>query len=118
MHASGISQIIVLEILQKWGEEGWRLQISKIYQEYLRRRDLLLKASETYLKGLAEWNIPSAGMFLWYKLLNVEDSNDLIKKEAVKEKILFVPGFFCYCFYLFLKNTFFFRKCILTHKRT
>lgn len=32
-------------------------------------------------------------MFLWIKLLNVIDSNELIKEKAVNEKVLMVPGF-------------------------
>ncbi len=32
------------------------------------------------------------GMFLWFRLLGVSDSTELIKKKAVEEKVLLVPG--------------------------
>lgn len=31
-------------------------------------------------------------MFVWFKIIGIEDTNDLIKKEAVNEKVLLVPG--------------------------
>jgi kynurenine/2-aminoadipate aminotransferase len=92
LHASGLSQTVIHAILEKWGESGLESQIDKISQEYKERRNILLKYAEKYLGGLATWNVPSAGMFLWIKLDRIEDSNDLVKNDAVKEKVLFVPG--------------------------
>ena len=43
------------------------------------------------LAGLAEVDMPKAGMFLWIKLLDVEDSRSL--RELFKqEKVVVVPG--------------------------
>ena len=53
---------------------------------------MFLKAADRHLKGLAEWSIPSAGMFVWMKLLGIEDSSDLIRNKAVEKKLLLVPG--------------------------
>lgn len=54
---------------------------------------------EKHLTGLAEWSIPEAGMFVWFKLLlppargsDEGDSEDLIVRRALKEKVLALPG--------------------------
>ena len=33
-----------------------------------------------------------AGMFLWIKFKNVDDTFDLIKEKALEKKVLLVPG--------------------------
>lgn len=44
---------------------------------------------------LAEWHVPSAGMFLWIKLKGVADTQQLIMKKAlekeVRTQLLFCP---------------------------
>ena len=37
--------------------------------------------------GLAEWNEPSAGMFLWIKLLGIDDTKELIEKKALAKEV-------------------------------
>ena len=57
-----------------------------------------MTAADKHLKStkdglpLAEYNAPSAGMFVWMKLRDIEDSSSLILKEAVSKKVLLVPG--------------------------
>lgn len=48
-------------MLKAWGKEGWDKQMQAVQKEYTRRRDVLVKAAEKHLKGLAEWSIPNAG---------------------------------------------------------
>ena len=42
--------------------------------------------------GLAEWSVPSGGMFLWIRLLNIKDTFTLISEKARAAEVLFVPG--------------------------
>ena len=37
--------------------------------------------------GLAEWSEPSAGMFLWIKLLGIDDTKELIEKKALAKEV-------------------------------
>lgn len=62
---------------------------------YAERRETFEGLAHKYLDGLARWVSPSAGMFLWMDLspAGVEDSADLIKKEALAKGVLAVPGF-------------------------
>ena len=43
------------------------------------------------IAGLAEWSIPTGGMFLWLKL-NVRDTKKMIEVKAREKNVLFVPG--------------------------
>ncbi|EGC33231.1 hypothetical protein DICPUDRAFT_80966 [Dictyostelium purpureum] len=45
-----------------------------------------------HLSGLVEYNISSAGMFVWIHLLGIRDSKSLIFEKAVEKKVIFVPG--------------------------
>lgn len=42
--------------------------------------------------GLVEYTVPSAGMFVWMKLVGVEDSTSLILEKGQAKKVLLVPG--------------------------
>lgn len=92
LHNSGVSQIILQKILEAWGEEGFNAHCQNVANFYCQRRDSLAAAADKYLKGLAEWHVPDCGMFLWFRLLGVDDSKTLIEEKAPKSNILMVPG--------------------------
>jgi len=37
--------------------------------------------------GLAEWNEPTAGMFMWLKLKGISDTKNLIEDKAQKKEV-------------------------------
>lgn len=92
LHNSGVSQVILQKILEKWGEEGLNEHCKQVADFYCQRRDVLLTAANKHLDGLAEWNSPEAGMFLWLKLRGITDTKALIEEKAAKANILLVPG--------------------------
>lgn len=93
MHSSGISQLIVHELLASWGYEGYLKYVEGVKAFYKGRRDNILRAAEKYLTGLGDWTTPQGGMFLWIKLRPVRDLRALITEECVKEKLLVAPGY-------------------------
>ncbi|OQR82886.1 hypothetical protein ACHHYP_15395 [Achlya hypogyna] len=92
LHSSGLSQAVVLALLQKWGEAGWNSHLDMVCDFYRGQRDVFLRALDKHLTGLASWNVPDSGMFVWIKLHGVEDSKALIEQKAVAAKVLLVPG--------------------------
>jgi kynurenine/2-aminoadipate aminotransferase len=110
MHTSGLSQYAVLTILRHWGVGDaagvgvidnkypvWEAHLSKINKFYAKQCDAFFAAAAKHLideegKPLAEYRRPTAGMFVWMKLLGVEDTTQLIMTEAVEKKVLLVPG--------------------------
>lgn len=95
LHTSGVAQAITLSLLNSLGEDGWAKHVAAVQAFYSQRRDVFIKACETHLSGLAEWHAPKAGMFVWMKLLGIEDSSVLVKTKCAEAKVLAVPGEAC-----------------------
>lgn len=95
LHNSGVSQALTAKLMTHWGAAGLDEQFRRVSLFYCRRRDAAMQAANTHLRGLAEWSAPSAGMFLWLKLLGVQDSMALIASKAVEAKVLLIPGQSC-----------------------
>jgi len=92
LHASGASQVLVSRLLDEWQAEGWNAHVRNVQLFYLKRRDMFNALALKHLKDLAQWTLPSAGMFFWFKPHGIDDSFSLIKEKAVAAKVLLVPG--------------------------
>jgi len=93
LHASGLSQIVALAVLRNLGPEGMEKHIQKVVDLYRARRDAFVGCCDKELRGLAEYQTPQAGMFLWLKLLRgITDTNSLVLEKGREAKVLFVPG--------------------------
>ncbi|KAJ3036715.1 hypothetical protein HDV00_002427 [Rhizophlyctis rosea] len=93
LHPSGLSQILVYSLLQKWKIEGFLSHADSVAKFYLTKRDVFLESATRHLSGLAKWTAPDAGMFFWIHLLRIADSSSLITQKAMAKKVLLVPGF-------------------------
>ncbi|KAH8647143.1 pyridoxal phosphate-dependent transferase [Xylariales sp. PMI_506] len=67
---SGLSQLAAFKLLDEhWGHRGYLSWLVHLRKEYTRRRDNAVEACNKYLpKGIASWQLPEAGMFLWVKI--------------------------------------------------
>jgi len=92
LHPSGLSQAIALALLRRWGTEGWDRHVESVCSFYRSQRDAFLNSAEKHLTGLVEWTKPDAGMFVWMSLNGVDDTQELIEKKAVENKVILVPG--------------------------
>ena len=92
LHASSLSQILVNELLLKWGDEGFDKHIDFVRDFYRKRRDAINEAAVKHLTGLCEWNVPQSGMFLWLKVNRVRDTWDMIMNKAFAKNVMLVPG--------------------------
>lgn len=92
LHVSGLSQACLIPILQEMGIEGFLKHADFVAGYYKNRMEVFRGFAEKHLTGLAEWTLPKAGMFFWFKLVGVDDSFSLIKEKALEEKVLLVPG--------------------------
>ncbi len=65
-HPSGISQIVLYQLLEEgWGHAGYLDWLIHLRLQYTRRRDNICHACERFLpRGIASWNPPAAGMFV------------------------------------------------------
>ncbi|XP_010707786.1 kynurenine/alpha-aminoadipate aminotransferase, mitochondrial isoform X2 [Meleagris gallopavo] len=92
MHTSTFTQMIISQLLQQWGEKGFLEHTDRVVEFYRTQRDAMLIAADKWLKGLAEWHPPAAGMFLWIKIKGVSDTQQLIMEKALQKEVLLVPG--------------------------
>ena len=98
LHGSGVSQALVSGLFDAWAEEypsavaGFEAHCAAVASFYETRRDVFLRAAETHLAGLADWTVPTAGMFVWLELLGVADTHALITQHCAAAKVLLVPG--------------------------
>jgi len=61
LHACGVSQALMVSILDSWGVEGFQNHVEGIRQFYKERRDICHRLATKHLSDLAEWTVPSAG---------------------------------------------------------
>uniref|UniRef100_A0A2D4MGM3 Kynurenine/alpha-aminoadipate aminotransferase, mitochondrial n=1 Tax=Micrurus spixii TaxID=129469 RepID=A0A2D4MGM3_9SAUR len=92
MHTSTFTQLMIAQLLQQWGMNGFLDHVDSVVDFYKQQRDVMLNAADKWLKGLADWHIPAAGMFLWIKIKGVPDTQELIVKKALEKQVLLVPG--------------------------
>lgn len=97
LHPCSFSQLMILQLLYQWGEEGFLAHAERVADFYKNQRDMILAAADKWLSGLAEWHAPKAGMFLWIKIKGISDTKQLIEQKAIEKKVLFIPG---NCFYI------------------
>lgn len=92
LHTSGVSQMMVSKLFTQWGEQGWNQHIQQVCIFYARRRDVFVGLLEKHLRGLVEYGVPTAGMFVYLRLKGVVDSKKLVETKALEAKVLMVPG--------------------------
>eukprot|EP01135_Chromosphaera_perkinsii_P010381 Nk52_evm53s2118 gene=Nk52_evmTU53s2118 len=110
IHPSGLSQMLILKLMQKWNvdkhyglfgseekasvlaKNHFKAHAQKVANLYKQRRDIFIKYCEQHLQGLATWSVPEAGMFVWFKVIGVNDTTQLIQSKAVEKKVLLLPG--------------------------
>ncbi|MEQ2258419.1 hypothetical protein XENORESO_019058, partial [Xenotaenia resolanae] len=86
MHTSTFTQLMVSQLLHSWGQEGFLQHIDRVIGFYRMQRDAMISSADKWLKDVAEWHAPSAGMFLWMKLKGIKDTQQLIMEKALEKE--------------------------------
>ncbi|XP_024946214.1 kynurenine/alpha-aminoadipate aminotransferase, mitochondrial [Cephus cinctus] len=92
LHTSSLSQVLLYKLFESWKQEQFEEHFQYIQQFYKKKRDIMLAAVEKHFTGLAEWNVPNGGMFVWIKILGVEDVFDLVMKKLIPNGVFALPG--------------------------
>ena len=89
LHSPSFNQRMVFEVLK----DGFLDQhVPTIRALYKSQRDVMLTALETHMAGTGvQWNKPAGGMFLWLKLPEGMNADDLLPL-AVDLNVAYVPG--------------------------
>ncbi len=94
LQPSSTTQVLALTLFRHWGYTGFIEHCAKAADFYRRKRDAFAAAAERHLQGRATWEVPTAGMFFWLKLLLPagKDSFELLSKKGIENRILAIPG--------------------------
>lgn len=89
--------MMVLELLEYWGNDGFLKHCQNVAEFYRSKRDMFEAAAKKHLDGVAEWTTPVAGMFLYINMQLTKDGTEgdsfaLIREKAVEKGVLAVPG--------------------------
>lgn len=63
-----------------------------IRREYGERRDCMLHALEKHFTGVAKWEKPTSGVFIWLRLPSGVHTTELLKIAVEQEHVAFIPG--------------------------
>jgi 2-aminoadipate transaminase len=88
LHTSTFNQMVAYEV----AKDGFLYEHAKLIRKvYKERRDVMLDTLSEYMPEGVSWTHPKGGLFLWVTLPDCLNSQDLFK-DAVAEKVAFVPG--------------------------
>jgi len=89
LHTPTFNQVIAYEV----GHGGFLdKHVETIRRVYCERRDVMLDALEEHMPAGVTWTHPQGGLFLWMTMPEGTDAVQIFK-EAVEEKVAFVPGY-------------------------
>ena len=89
LHSPSFNQRMVFEVLKDGFLDHHVPTIRALYKA---QRDAMLAALDTNLSGTGvQWNRPDGGMFIWLKLLQGMNAQDLLPL-AVERNVAYVPG--------------------------
>lgn len=88
LHTNTFGQYVINEYLESGCFDKHIILLKK---EYKNRRDCMISAMEQYFPSSVTWNRPAGGMFLWVKLPEGCDANQLFSK-CIDHNVAFVPG--------------------------
>ncbi|MBJ7538509.1 PLP-dependent aminotransferase family protein [Marinomonas transparens] len=88
LHTNRLGQAMISHFLSSG---AYPAHVAKLQEAYRQKRDAMMAALNTHLGDLVEFTVPSGGMFFWVKLPSGLSSK-LILEEALKEKVLVLPG--------------------------
>ncbi|KAK7491926.1 hypothetical protein BaRGS_00016772, partial [Batillaria attramentaria] len=91
VHPSGLSQVLLLQLLKHWGQDGLLDHADELKDFYKKKADTAVQSATKYLAGLAEWVPPTGGFFLWMRVLGVKDASEIVDK-ALERRVIVVAG--------------------------
>lgn len=86
--ASSVSQWMMTELLSGG---DYDIYLEQLRRELRARRDNALSALEKNFAGMASWNKPSGGFYIWLSF-NKKVPIDKVFADALKQNVLFNPG--------------------------
>ena len=92
LHTSAMDQALLAGFLANHTYEEFRALIRENCVIYRKNRDAVLAAARKYLPSDIRYNVPPAGMFIWFEMPTCFDAERMVETEGMELGILLVPG--------------------------
>jgi 2-aminoadipate transaminase len=92
LHTSAMDQALLAGFLANHTHEEFRALIRENCGVYRRNRDAVLLAVRKYLPADIRYNIPLAGMFIWFEMPAGFDAERMVETDGMELGILLIPG--------------------------
>jgi len=92
LHTSAMDQAFLAGFLDNHTHEEFRALIRENCGIYRRNRDAVLAAARKYLPEDIRYDIPDAGMFIWFEMPAGFDAERMMEMDSMEIGILLVPG--------------------------
>jgi DNA-binding transcriptional MocR family regulator len=92
LHTSAMDQTLLAGFLASHSHEEFRALIRENCKLYRRNRDAVLAAAKRRLPADIRYNVPSAGMFLWFEMPQGFDADRMMEKDCLDLGIILLPG--------------------------
>ncbi|MCE5265138.1 MAG: PLP-dependent aminotransferase family protein [Deltaproteobacteria bacterium] len=92
LHTSAMDQALLTGFFASHTYEEFRALIRENCGIYRRNRDAVLAAARKHLPVDIRYNVPLAGMFIWFEMPAGFDAERMVETDGVELKILLVPG--------------------------
>ncbi len=92
LHTSMFVQALLREYLRTGGHDGFREHIRRNCEFYRQNREAMIAAAKEFLPAEVSYNIPDAGMFIWFVLPEQCDAQRMVERYSETLKVLLVPG--------------------------
>lgn len=92
LHTSSFAQALLLAYFRAEGYEGLLRRVEATLGLYRRNRDAMVEAARRYLPPEVRFQVPRAGMFIWFDLPEGCDAARMVQQDARELGVLLVPG--------------------------
>ena len=92
LHTSAMDQALLAGFLANHTYEEFRALIRENCVIYRKNRDAVLAAARKYLPSDIRYNVPPAGMFIWFEMPTGFDAERMVETDGMELGILLVPG--------------------------
>jgi DNA-binding transcriptional MocR family regulator len=92
LHTSAMDQTLLAGFLASHSHEEFRALIRENCKLYRRNRDAVLAAAKRRLPADIRYNVPQAGMFLWFEMPEGFDADRMMERDCLDLGIILLPG--------------------------
>jgi DNA-binding transcriptional MocR family regulator len=93
LHTSAMDQALLAGFFSNHTYEEFRALIRTNCGLYRRNRDAVLTAARKHLPADIRYNVPLAGLFIWFEMPEGFDAERMVETDGMELGILMVPGF-------------------------